>query len=134
MVLLIDDDKDDCDIFIDAARSVTACTCHCIHSPVDALQVLNKTQKLPDCIFLDINMPVMNGVTVLSQIKSNPKLSGIPVIIYSTTSNPMEANKCLTMGADRFIKKTTDFTKLIKSLKAVKTELIDTRPNNRDLT
>lgn len=131
MVLLIDDDRDDCDIFCDAANQVSECKCHCVHSPVDALSVLSKTQKLPLCIFLDINMPVMDGFAVLKQIRSNPKFSNIPVIVYSTTPNPSEAEKALAWGADRFIRKTSDYHKLVSMLKQVKTELIDSRPGNR---
>lgn len=125
--MLIDDDKDDCDIFCEAATQVSECKCHCVHNAVDALSMLDKTQKLPTCIFLDINMPVMNGFTVLTHIKSNPKLAGIPVIMYSTTQNQKEAEKCLDLGADRFLRKTSDYRKLVNSLREVKSELIDIR-------
>jgi CheY-like chemotaxis protein len=129
--MLIDDDKDDCDIFCEAATQVSECKCHCVHNAADALAILDKTHKLPTCIFLDINMPVMNGFVVLTQIKSNPRLAQIPVIMYSTTPNPKEAEKCLVLGADRFLKKTSDYRKLVSSLREVKSELIDTRQNNR---
>lgn len=131
MVLLIDDDKDDCDIFCEAANEVSECKCHCVHSPVDALSVLTKTQKLPLCIFLDINMPGMDGFTLLKHIRSNPKFSNVPVIMYSTTPSPLEAQKSLSMGADRFIRKTADYRRLVSQLKEVKTELIDSRLGNR---
>lgn len=127
MVMLIDDDKDDCDIFCEAATQVSECKCHCVHNAVDALSILDKAQKLPACIFLDINMPVMNGFTVLSHIKSNPRLAKIPVIMYSTTPNPREAAKCIDLGADRFLKKTSDYRKLVTSLQEVKSQLIDIR-------
>ena len=119
MVLLIDDDKDDCDIFCDAANEVSECKCHCVHDPVDALAVLAKTQKLPLCIFLDINMPVMDGFTVLKHIRENPKFSGIPVVMYSTTPNPSEAQRSLSLGADRFIRKTSDYKRLVNQLKEI---------------
>jgi CheY-like chemotaxis protein len=127
MVMLIDDDSDDCDIFCDAAAQISECKCHCVGSPVDALQVLGKAQKLPLCIFLDINMPVMDGFAVLSQIKSDPKLSKIPVVMYSTTTNPKEAERSRRLGAARFIRKTSDYGKLITLLKEVKSELIDSQ-------
>jgi CheY-like chemotaxis protein len=127
MVMLIDDDKDDCDIFCDAAQAVTECKCHCIHSPVDALTFLDRTATLPHCIFLDINMPGMDGFEVLQHIKASPKLSKIPVIMYSTTPNPTEAQKSLSLGADRFIRKTADYRKLINTLKEVKMEVVNGR-------
>jgi CheY-like chemotaxis protein len=125
MVMLIDDDKDDCDIFCDAASQVSDCKCHCIHDPKEALSILNKTRALPDCIFLDINMPVVDGFDVLRHLKSDPKLSKIPVVMYSTTPNPQEAERSLRLGADRFMRKTSDYKKLILSLQKIKAELID---------
>jgi len=123
--MLIDDDKDDCDIFCDAANQISECKCHCVHSSVEALMILGKAQKLPHCIFLDINMPILDGFGVLKYIKSHPKLSQIPVVMYSTTPNLQEQEKSLNLGAIRFIRKTGDYAKLISSLKAVKSELID---------
>jgi CheY-like chemotaxis protein len=127
MIMLIDDDEEDCLIFCDAASRVSDCKCHCVHNSVDALKILNKSQQLPVCIFLDIAMPVMNGFEVLNQIKSDPKLSKIPVVMYSTTPNPEEAKKSLSLGANRFIRKTSDYRKLIKHLQEVKADLIDNR-------
>ena len=125
MVMLIDVDKDDCDIFCDAANQISDCKCHCVNNAMDALSMLNKVSKLPLCIFLDINMPVIDGFEVLKQIKSDPKLSKIPVVMYSTTPNPREAEKSLSLGADRFIRKTADYSKLVSSLRKVKSDLID---------
>jgi CheY-like chemotaxis protein len=130
MVMLIDDDKDDCDIFCDAANQISECKCHCVHSSVEALTILGKAQKLPRCIFLDINMPVLDGFGVLKHIKSDPKLSKIPVVMYSTTPGRQEQEKSISLGAVRFIRKTSDYAKLVSSLKAVKSELIDTHPGN----
>lgn len=128
MIMLIDDDRDDCDIFCEAANQVSDCKCHCVHSPVDALTILDRSQKLPICIFLDINMPEMDGFSVLRHIRSDPKLSKIPIVMYSTTPNPKEAEMSINLGADRFIRKTSDYKKLVNSLKAVKSELIDKYP------
>jgi CheY-like chemotaxis protein len=127
MVMLIDDDKDDCDIFCEAANEIVECSCHCVHDSQEALRVLFRTSKLPDCIFLDINMPALDGFTVLQRIKSNPKLSKIPVVMYSTTPNPLEAEKSLQLGAHRFIRKTANFRKLVDSLRQVKSDLFDGR-------
>jgi CheY-like chemotaxis protein len=86
----------------------------------------NRTsQKLPICIFLDISMPGMDGFAVLKHIKRDPKLSKISVVMCSTTPNPKEAEMSLSLGGDRFIRKTSDYKRLVRSLQQVKSELID---------
>lgn len=125
MVMLIDDDRDDCDIFCDAASQVSDCRCHCVHNPAEALTILRRTTTLPDCIFLDINMPGIDGFHVLKHIKSDPKLARIPIVMYSTTPNPQEAERSLLLGADRFMRKTPDYKKLVTSLREIKSELLD---------
>lgn len=127
MVMIIDDDKDDCDIFRDAASEVTDCKCHCIHDSRIALTLLDKSATLPNCIFLDINMPVLDGFGVLTRIKNNPRLANIPIIMYSTTPNPMEAQRSLELGASRFVRKTADFSRLVQVLREVKADLVDPR-------
>lgn len=123
--MLIDDDKDDCEIFCDAAHEVSNCKCHCVNDSVEALSILERTRTFPHCIFLDINIPVMDGVTVLKKIKANPKLSEIPIIMYSTTSNPLEMQECLQLGADKFVRKTSNYLQLVASLKAIKSEILN---------
>ncbi len=124
MVMLIDDDKDDCDIFCDAAQQVVDCKCHCVHTCNEALSILSRAEVRPACIFLDINIPVMDGVTLLRKLKSDPLLSEIPVIMYSTTNNPVEIDSCLRIGARRFITKNISYQKLVQTLKDIKDEIL----------
>ena len=120
MVMLIDDDRDDCDIFMDAVSDVTPCKCHCYREPGKALAVLNRCRHFPTCIFLDINIPVTDGVTFLKTLKADSRLARIPVIMYSTTGNEKEIKTCLTAGAVRFIRKTPNYPKLVRELTEVK--------------
>lgn len=127
--MLIDDDEDDCDIFCDAASTVAECKCHCVRSPVEALSILSRTETLPACIFLDINMPVLDGFGVLKRLKDTPRLAKIPIVMYSTTPNPQEAEKSIRLGADRFVRKTADYAKLVLLLKEIKSDLLDRKFN-----
>lgn len=86
--LLIDDDSDDQEIFVSAAAEVNSGTaCQVISDAQDALSFLKQTTDLPDLIFLDINMPKMNGFEFLVELKKEKRLQGIPVIFYSTTKD-----------------------------------------------
>lgn len=127
--MLIDDDKDDCDIFCDAVSNVSECKCHCVSNSVEAISILDRAENLPTCIFLDINMPVMDGFGVLKRLKSTPRLAKIPIVMYSTTPNPQEAEKSIQLGAVRFVRKTSDYGKLILLLKEIKSDLVDRKFN-----
>lgn len=91
-VFLIDDDCDDREIFEESLYSLNLNL-----NFVDAkngAEALKKLQqpdfKKPDLIFLDLNMPIMDGRQFLVEVKKNEKYSDIPVIIYSTSSNDVD--------------------------------------------
>src|SRR5882724_11971933 len=89
-VVLVDDDPDDHEIFEMAITKASAdAICIHYHSAETALgQMPNLPGKLPDYIFLDLNMPRMNGMQFLELIKKEESLSSIPVIVYSTSIMP----------------------------------------------
>ena len=64
----------------------------------------------PDIIFMDINMPVMNGIECLEIIINTPHIKNIPVVIISTSANEMEAVR--KSGAKAFVKKPSDIKTL----------------------
>ncbi len=115
--LLIDDDEDDRELFLLAledldieSRCVTAGSC------MEALDLLNADTVRPDYIFLDLNMPLMNGRECLAELKQNIRLSGIPVIIFSTSSEPADIAVTRELGAVGFITKPSKITELTKVL------------------
>lgn len=72
-------------------------------SGAQALKFLTKAE--PDLILLDINMPEMDGCTVLTKLKADPDMSKIPVIILTSEADSAVEMKCLTLGAVDFIRK-----------------------------
>ena len=116
--LLVDDDSDDSELFCEALHEVDH-SIHC-HFALDGQEALNLLQTVsPDVIFLDINMPGMNGWDCLSILKNNEDCKNIPVIMYSTSSHKMEIEKALTMGALSFFSKPSDYKELKKMLQEV---------------
>jgi CheY-like chemotaxis protein len=116
VVLSVDDDIDDLDLFREALKDVDkSIVCVSARSAQEALNILRDEDLRPDHIFLDINMPVMNGRECLEKIKENPKLENIPVVMYSTTSNSQEIKACKKLGAE-FLTKPNRYTDLVKSL------------------
>lgn len=116
--LLIDDDSDDQEIFVAAAAEVnSATTCQVISDAREALQLLRRTSDLPDLIFLDINMPKMDGFEFLVEFKKDQRLQYIPVIFYSTTKDESQIAKATRLGASGFITKTNHYDSLCKILR-----------------
>jgi CheY-like chemotaxis protein len=64
-----------------------------------------KEDQLPQVIISDLNMPKLNGYELLKEIKSSKRFSSIPFIIFSTSTNPLDKEKCIKAGAQEYIEK-----------------------------
>ena len=116
-ILLVDDDSDDQFLFGEALNEIQSpAILHTAQDGVDALEKLEGGKLAPDIIFLDLNMPRMNGRKFLEMVKSNPSFSNIPVIIYSTSSSPEDKKATEAGGAKAFITKPTNFDDLCSLL------------------
>ena len=71
----------------------------------DVLTHLNKTKELPDLLLLDLLMPKLNGFDVLQQIKHNPALKNIPIVVLSNLTEWQNAEKALELGASLYMVK-----------------------------
>ena len=74
---------------------------------------------LPAIILLDLNMPGTDGRTVLGILKDNPRLSHIPVIIFTTSSNLKDINECYRLGANSYITKPVDYFALEEKVRLI---------------
>src|SRR5947209_4187969 len=83
---------------------------------VHALEKLASNDVMPDFIFIDINMPRMNGIQCLKEIKRVSKLEHVPVYMYSTAYEMYIVDECLKIGATGFIKKEIHIKDLQKQL------------------
>ncbi len=116
-VLLIDNDLDDCELFVMAVKDISeSATCIISQDASKALKSLDDGIIVPAVIFLDLNMPVMNGQQFLIAIKAHPLLNQIPVIIFSTLSHPATVQRMIELGAEDFITKPDDYGQLLEML------------------
>jgi CheY-like chemotaxis protein len=116
-LLLIDDDEDDQEIFLTAVEQVAASiNCMALCNGRDALKKLTAKEISPDVIFLDLNMPVMNGQQFLFEIKNIEDLKDIPVIIFSTSAHQPTIFLTKTLGAEDFITKPNSYDELTRIL------------------
>ena len=108
-ILMVDDDADDRDIIRFSMESINASdTIGFAEDGEQALTILQDdvaASPIPELIVLDLNMPRMNGTETLRSLKQDERFKNIPVIIYSTSINPFEKEKCMELGAHSFITK-----------------------------
>jgi CheY-like chemotaxis protein len=115
---IVDDDVDDQELFMEAVGVVDkTIRCFSASSCEEALETL-LTGKIPspDLIFLDLNMPRINGKQCLTELKKVARLKDIPVIIYSTSSEKRDIDETTGLGAAYFLTKPNKFDELCKSL------------------
>lgn len=105
--LLIDDDRDDQEIFRLALQDVNEeVFCLTADDGIKGLQMLQPEENfVPTYIFLDLNMPRMTGRDCLNALKSDPLLADIPVVIYSTSSDPKDIQDTKELGAAGYVVK-----------------------------
>jgi CheY-like chemotaxis protein len=118
---LIDNDEEDQEIFGMALQEANpSISCIFASNGTSALQKLQSDLSfIPSMIFIDMNMPLMDGRQCLSEIKKLPHLKEVPVYIYSTTADPATKNEVRLLGAVDFIEKPPsykDLTALLQRL------------------
>lgn len=115
-VMLIDDDPDDQLFFRDAIQIVQpGLDCELTSNCQEAFRKLEFPPP-PDYIFLDLNMPVMNGFECLVHLKNQETFKDIPVIIFTTSKNLNDIARTQQLGARWFMSKPDDFKVLCKKL------------------
>jgi CheY-like chemotaxis protein len=124
LLFLVDDDTDDHEIFKSALAKVDEhLELLTATNGMEALNVLSTAETLPDYIFVDLNMPRMGGLQFLKAIKQTDSLRNIPVIVYSTSSNPGDIAKTKELGAVSFITKPSRFADLCSLLQTLISDL-----------
>jgi CheY-like chemotaxis protein len=120
-LFIIDDDTEDQEIFIEALKEVSPeIECHTATSWEEAVpQLISNQAALPELIFLDLNMPKLNGKQVLKELKANSVISSIPVIMYSTSFAPRDIQEIRTLGAVHHLIKPSRYDQLCEALKQI---------------
>lgn len=119
-IVLVDDDRDDQEIFKSACSTLdTSVEVVGFENGMLALEALSLMPLQPDVIFLDLNMPRLNGVEVLMELKHSSDLRDIPVIIYSTSLDSRVKDKCSSLGAVAVMEKPNCFQTLCSNLQTV---------------
>jgi PleD family two-component response regulator len=118
LILLIDDDEDEEYIFKEALKKMNSSfEFMYIQNAQNGIKLLNSL--MPDFIFIDINMPKMDGFECLSKVKKIKNIENIPVILYSTAADKEVKSQALMLGAADCIAKTNSISSLAESLRKI---------------
>ena len=117
-ILLADDDADDRLFFKEAMEEINSDTfVSFVNDGSQLMYFLNQPGiRLPNIIFIDLNMPVKNGMDCLKEIRTNDRFKDLLVVIYSTSGSDHDVQQALVHGADVYIKKPNNFSDLKASL------------------
>jgi CheY-like chemotaxis protein len=111
IILLVEDDEDDISFFKEVLLDMIP-TCEFLysHNGLDAIKKLNLLKPIkPHYIFVDLNMPIMNGFEFLKEIKKVSSFKDIPTFVLSTSNDSHAKEQSLSAGAEKF------FTKPVKA-------------------
>lgn len=103
---MVDDDEDDREIFLEVVSELSpAAISNTAINGADGLAMLGSLDILPHVIFLDLNMPIMNGIEFLQKVKGMERLKNIPIVIFSTSGDDWAVRQVRDLGATEFITK-----------------------------
>ncbi|MGJ8550422.1 response regulator [Winogradskyella wichelsiae] len=120
-IILTDDDEDDRLLFSEALDEISIKTNLLLFEQGQKLMdyLFQPEIILPDMIFLDLNMPIKNGLQSLIDIRNHPRLKDIPIAMYSTSLADKDINDSFLSGANLYVNKPNCFNLLKKNLEQI---------------
>ena len=120
-IVLADDDEDDRQLFHEAIEETKVKSKLSLFHDGQQLMdyLLKEASVLPELIFLDLNMPVKNGMQCLKEIRATERLKNLCVAIYSTSSSESDIEETFVNGANIYINKPNSFSKLRDAIEKV---------------
>lgn len=128
IILMAEDDSDDRLLAQDALmESGLATDVHFVEDGVELMDYLTRRNKFsqlantprPGLIILDLNMPKKDGREALREIRANPELRKIPVVVFTTSTADSDIARVYELGANSFISKPVAFNSLVGVMKAI---------------
>ena len=124
-ILMVEDNPGDVRLTKEALKDAKVSnTLHVVEDGVAALDFLYRrgeyaTAPRPDLVLLDLNLPKKNGREVLEEVKQDPQLKMIPVVILTTSQAEEDVLRAYSLHANCYITKPVDFSKFIKIVRTI---------------
>ena len=134
MILIADDDADD-RMFLEQAMRQNGYKqgIQFVHDGEELMDYLNREGQYnsqnapwPSMLILDLNMPRKNGFQALLEIKEDPKLRRLPVIVMTTSSADEDVLKTYNLGVNSFVTKPFNYNRLVEIVGTLKAYWMDT--------
>jgi CheY-like chemotaxis protein len=125
VVLMADDDEEDCTLAKEAfAESGSDAVFFFLDDGAKLMNYLSEQSRsepagLPDLILLDLNMPRKDGREALLEIRSDPVLQDIPIVVLTTSEEERDIEFSMKTGADSFITKPVTFNEWVEKMKSL---------------
>lgn len=121
-ILIIEDNPDDGLLTMRALRKLKYKNIQLVETGSQALDFLynrmddqDEERKLPDLILLDLNLPIIDGFTILKKIRSDVSTKYIPVIVLTSSGEDKDIKESYDLGANSYIQKPVDFIEFEKA-------------------
>jgi len=127
-ILMADDDEDDRLLARDALRQAPVpATLRFVGDGGELLEYLRRERRYappadapaPSLVLLDLNMPRMNGIEALREIRGDPALRRIPVVVMTTSARREDVDRSYELGANSFITKPVSFQELVEVMRSL---------------
>lgn len=119
-IYLAEDDEDDIFFFQYAIEKLMpACNLKIAQNGLQLIDLIRNSQTSPDLMFIDINMPMVDGFETLSRLKSMPGYKQVPTIVYSTSRRDEDVIRAYKVGASAYLVKPLELESLEKAVQKV---------------
>jgi CheY-like chemotaxis protein len=126
-IIITDDDLDDQSLLTDAlvVNGIRREMIFLITYREELSKAIQEHAKFPSILFLDLNMQKKNGLKVIEEIKADPNLKHVPILIFTTSTSPTDISSCYALGANTYFTKPFSYSELISLVEVIKVYWID---------
>jgi CheY-like chemotaxis protein len=119
-VLLVEDDPGDVVLIQEAfEHNKVRNRLHVVGDGVEAMTFLRESGERPDLVLLDLNLPRKDGREVLEEIKTDPALRSIPVVVLTTSKAEEDILRSYDLHANAYVTKPVDFGRFIEVVRQI---------------
>jgi CheY-like chemotaxis protein len=127
-IIIADDDDDDAVLLTEALveNGVAKDMITIANDGEVLLSILPEYSNRPCLVFLDLNMPKKNGIHALAEIKANPNLRHIPILVLTTSTSRSDIKECYSLGVNTYFTKPFSYTELTSLVTIIKQYWLET--------